>query len=91
MELQCLRSLRTSEVKKPDVIPPSPSIFSDYRVSEDTIRLYWLRSVSADVESVHLERRADEGPWSQVTDFSDTSTVYMDTDLVEGGYTNTGL
>ncbi len=73
------------EVKKPDVIPPSPSIFSDYRVSEDTIRLYWLRSVSADVESVHLERRADEGPWSQVTDFSDTSTVYMDTDLVEGG------
>lgn len=72
------------EVKKPDIIPPSPSIFVDYRVSEEGIYFEWIKSASTDVEKVILRRKEKENNWLDVLDFDETKNTYTDIN-VKGG------
>lgn len=46
------------ELKKPDVIPPTSPVFSNYKVENNQVKLYWVPSSSADVAAHVLYRKA---------------------------------
>ena len=45
------------ELSKPDTIPPSAPLFSDYQIAQNRIRISWAASSSEDVVSHRLLRR----------------------------------
>lgn len=71
-------------VFRPDIIPPAPALFLDYQVSEDGIKIDWLKSVSNDVVSVVLQRREANGEYIILNDFEQNSSTYLDRNVEEG-------
>ncbi|WP_271782935.1 hypothetical protein [Aquimarina algiphila] len=67
-------------LKKPDVVPPSSPVFSDYKVGQQGIFLQWINSSSDDVANHELYRQnveeAEKG-WGLVFT-TDTVTSFTD-------------
>ena len=72
------------KVTRPDIIPPSPSVFTDYNVTKEGIGFTWAASTSDDVQSIILQRREVGGAWEVISDFDPTSKTYLDKNVVEG-------
>jgi len=71
-------------VKKPDRIPPTASIFSNYYVSEEGISIEWNRSASSDVEKIELQRRSANSDWSALKEFDQNKNTFIDKSVIEG-------
>ena len=69
------------EVKRPDIIPPTASIFVDYKVSDQGIYFEWVRSTSHDVVDVILERKGASGKWMVIDDFDQQKQSYTDVNV----------
>jgi hypothetical protein len=74
------------KVKKPDVIPPAASFFSDYSVSEEGIFFTWVKSSSDDVASVELKRRKLDSDWEIIKEFNPNERNFLDKKVEEGVY-----
>ncbi|MCB0479481.1 MAG: hypothetical protein KDC84_15035 [Crocinitomicaceae bacterium] len=73
---------KTIELIKPDLIPPSPSIFGPSLINQDGIGLTWVLSGSNDVSSVILQKRDSSG-FRNVFE-TDKDTFYLDTEVENG-------
>ena len=74
------------EVKKPDVIPPVPPIFENYKVTKQGISLHWINSSSYDVVSHHLYRKelvTNQSDWQLIFE-TDTISRYIDNTIEAG-------
>ena len=74
------------EVKKPDVIPPVPPIFENYKVTKQGISLRWINSSSYDVVSHCLYRKelaANQSNWQLIFE-TDTVSRYIDNTIEAG-------
>lgn len=76
-------------VDKPDVTPPSPPIFKNYKVTSEGVELQWIISSSADVISHVLYRKnkaLPDTPWEEISVFTSTAdSVYVDKSLTNAG------
>lgn len=75
------------EVKRPDIIPPQPPVFTLLKSVETGIEINWKRSPSRDVVlHVIYRRREGEKEWAtiQVLDSSNKSTVFLDEKVEKG-------
>ncbi|MCA0235182.1 MAG: hypothetical protein LCH81_02225 [Bacteroidetes bacterium] len=75
------------ELSKPDTIPPSPPLFSDYQIDRGRVRISWAASSSEDVVAHRLLRReSGKGDWKMI--FKSTSKdpfiTYTDTSATPG-------
>lgn len=72
------------EIKKPDIIPPSAPLFTDYQIKNDSVILHWVNSLSEDVTTHRLYRRALTSPptgepeGALLVSFTDTTSQYID-------------
>ncbi|GGX29396.1 hypothetical protein GCM10007384_33280 [Aquimarina muelleri] len=74
------------ELTKPDIIPPIPPIFKDYKVTDKGVSLYWINSSSHDVAVHQLYRKnlsKEKNTWQQLF-MTDTITQYTDNTVVSG-------
>lgn len=71
-------------LKKPDLIPPEPSIFVNYKVSEEGIYFEWNKSTSDDVVDVQLLRAEGQGTLSVANNFFSDGNSHLDTNVEEG-------
>lgn len=67
-------------LEKPDFIPPTAPVFSNYNIEEGKIKLYWIRSSEEEVTHV-LSRKniTDNLAWKTVLTTKDTITKFIDT------------
>ncbi len=72
------------KLKKPDITPPSPSIFKDYNVEVGGIQIDWIKSTSDDVATIVMERKSKGQDWTEVSGFDMMSQRYIDQDIIEG-------
>jgi len=76
-------------VDKPDFIPPSAPIFTDYKITDGSINLTWVNSSSSDTQKHKLFRQAYgtesavQDKWQLIFE-TDTVTTYSDKDLTSG-------
>ena len=71
------------EVEKPDIVPPTSPIFSNYKVQNDTVRLGWIPSSNKDVLWYELFRKdvTNTGQdWKKILQ-TKTDTTYTDIGL----------
>ncbi|MGB3463645.1 MAG: hypothetical protein WBA74_00170 [Cyclobacteriaceae bacterium] len=71
------------ELKKPDIIPPNPPLFTEIKSDTSGILIKWELSRSEDVERHLLYRRSDKEPkWTLVKAIeTDVVTFYLDTNV----------
>ena len=70
------------EVVKPDVIPPTPPVFSDYKLKEKAVELNWINSDDEDLAAIMIQRKnGTSGEWKTIfqTQKKDVTT-YNDID-----------
>lgn len=79
------------EIKKPDIIPPSAPLFTDYQIKNDSVILNWVNSPDEDVTSHQLYRRALNSPPLRELEgvellqtFTDTTSEYIDLNAEPG-------
>ncbi|CAN1563766.1 Fibronectin type III [Flavobacteriaceae bacterium] len=73
-------------VKKPDVIPPTSPIFTNYEIKDGMVSLEWINSQSEDVVSHQLYRKENEQKdWQLILDTKDKPERYQDKSITEGG------
>lgn len=65
---------------KPDIIPPTAPIFTNYSTENGTIKIEWIRSYSEDVATHQLFRKEKETntPWQLIYTSKDTLQSYTD-------------
>jgi fibronectin type 3 domain-containing protein len=68
------------ELKRPDRVPPTSPVISDYKVSNDGIYLEWIPSASEDVIEHRLYRKIDKGNWAEYKKFQKVPKVSSFTD-----------
>ncbi len=74
------------EIKKPDIIPPSAPLFTDYQIKNDSVILHWVNSSTEDVAKHELYRTASPNPSKGggiekpqlLSKFTDTTSQYID-------------
>jgi hypothetical protein len=72
-------------IKKPDVIPPTSPIFSDFEIKEGAVFLEWVNSQSEDVVSHQLYRKGnDQKDWTLILDTKNKEEKFQDKTVVEG-------
>lgn len=72
-------------IKKPDVIPPTSPIFSDFEIKEGAVFLEWVNSQSEDVVSHQLYRKEnDQKDWTLILDTKNKEEKFQDKTVVEG-------
>jgi hypothetical protein len=72
-------------VKKPDVIPPTSPVFTNYEIKDGIVSLEWINSQSEDVATHYLYRREDnDNRLIFVFDKKDNIEHYEDNNSVEG-------
>ncbi|PXY46021.1 fibronectin type III domain-containing protein [Flavobacterium hydrophilum] len=72
-------------IKKPDVIPPTSPIFSDFEIKEGAVFLEWVNSQSEDAVSHQLYRKEnDQKDWTLILDTKNKEEKYQDKTVVEG-------
>ncbi len=69
-------------VKKPDLIPPSPSIFTRYTSDNKLVKIQWKKSQSLDLQRVILERKTNNSEWILMEDFDENQEVFVDSTQV---------
>lgn len=70
-------------IKKPDVVPPSSPVFSNYKVNDNTVLLEWVNSSDSDLKGHKLYRQNSvdsEKGWQLVFE-TDTVSSFTDTKL----------
>jgi hypothetical protein len=73
-------------VKKPDVIPPTSPIFTNYEIKDGMVSLEWINSQSEDAVSHQLYRKENEQKdWQLILDTKDKPESYQDKSITEGG------
>ena len=72
------------EAMRPDVIPPSASIFKGYYADEGVIQIEWIASTSTDVVSIELMRRSKDEDWMLIEAFDATNPLFKDLSVEEG-------
>lgn len=72
------------ELKRPDTIPPTSPIFTDYKVEKDAIQLNWANSHSIDLDRHILMRRTGKSKWQILKEFTDDTQSYSD-EMIENG------
>jgi hypothetical protein len=73
-------------VKKPDVIPPTSPIFTNYEIKDGMVSLEWINSQSEDAVSYQLYRKENEQKdWQLILDTKDKPERYQDKSITEGG------
>ncbi len=73
-------------LKKPDVVPPSSPVFSNYSVNDKGVFLEWINSSSSDVSTHQLYRQninESEKGWLLVFK-TDTDASYIDEEVLPG-------
>jgi uncharacterized protein len=70
-------------LEKPDVIPPSASVFTDFKNGDKQVELFWVNSVDDDLALVRLYRREGNGEWKTVFESGDTSKHHFVDKTVE--------
>ncbi|MBW1656224.1 hypothetical protein [Flavobacterium quisquiliarum] len=72
-------------LKKPDVVPPTSPIFSNYEIRNGSIFLEWINSQSEDVAIHQLYRKEnDQTDWSLLYETKNKEEKYQDKTVVEG-------
>lgn len=72
-------------IKKPDVIPPTSPIFTDFEIKEGAVFLEWINSQSEDAASHQLYRKEnDQTDWTLILDTKNKEEKYQDKTVVEG-------
>jgi hypothetical protein len=72
-------------VKKPDVIPPTSPVFTNYETKEGIVSLEWINSQSEDVATHYLYRREDNNNHLiAVFEKKDNIESYEDNNSTEG-------
>lgn len=73
-------------VKKPDVIPPTSPIFTNYETKDGTVSLEWINSQSEDVVSHQLYRKENnQKDWQLILDTKEKPETFHDKNITEGG------
>ncbi|WP_373494143.1 hypothetical protein [Aquiflexum sp.] len=72
------------ELTKPDLVPPVPAVFSDYRSFSDRVYLSWIPSSSEDLDRQLLFRRENDNDWELIQTFEKEVEVFTDSTLVRG-------
>lgn len=79
-------------VKKPDVIPPTSPIFTNYEIKDGIVSLEWINSQSEDVASHQLYRKENEQKdWQLILDTKEKKEIYQDKNITEGGTYRYGI
>ncbi|PWV51887.1 fibronectin type III domain-containing protein [Chitinophaga sp. S165] len=73
------------KLKRPDVVPPVPPVFTDAHTDQQGVFLQWQPSTSEDVV-VHKVMRAVDTAWQEVATFKITDSIraYTDTTAKKG-------
>lgn len=73
-------------LNKPDKVPPTAPVFSNYKVTDNGIFIEWIPSQSEDVAEHRLFRKTGQGPWLEYRKFPASSgiTRFTDKDLKPG-------
>lgn len=78
------------EIKKPDVIAPTPAVFTTYEIGENEVLLQWINSADEDVQKHQLYRReltGGTGQWEMVTEWTDKKMTRYTDKTKEGTHT----
>lgn len=75
------------EVRKPDLVPPTAPVIHGFAVSDTSVRIVFLPSVSSDVASHVVLRRTDDGTaaWDEIGRLAATDTLFDDRGFMPGG------
>lgn len=73
------------KLKRPDIVPPDPSVFSDVAVSDSAVALSWHPSTSRDLKRQVLYRREarTDASWDSLSGFGRTAGSFLDTAVVQ--------
>lgn len=72
-------------LKKPDVIPPTSPVFTNFAIKEGSVFLEWINSQSEDAASHQLYRKEnDQKDWTLILDTKNKEEKYQDKTVVEG-------
>lgn len=68
-------------LKRPDIVPPEPSVFTDVSVTDTSVQLHWEHSRSEDVAVQMLERRVQNSgnTWQELVRLPARQQQYTDT------------
>lgn len=69
-------------LEKPDVIPPTAPVFSDYKLEKGHVRLTWINSSEANATHI-LSRKnmSDNTAWQEIYKVTDTIQTYTDSQV----------
>lgn len=71
-----------TQIRKPDILPPGPSVFATYEAKDNFINLTWNPSATHDVVTQHLYRKSEkESEWNAIATFGKEENQYRDTAL----------
>lgn len=72
-------------IKKPDVIPPTSPIFTNFTIKEGSIFLEWVNSQSEDVAVHQLYRKEnDQQDWTLILETKNKEENFQDKTVIEG-------
>jgi len=69
-------------LEKPDVIPPTAPVFSNYKVEKGEVKLFWINS--SEENATHILSRknmTDDTKWQEIYKVTDTIQTYIDKDV----------
>ena len=72
------------KVERPDILPPTSPIFTDYKVEKDFIALEWAPSHSNDLDKHQLWKKENTASWTLVTETDMITTSYVDSKIEAG-------
>lgn len=71
-------------LRRPDKLPPEPSVFTDVRVNDSTVALSWATSTSEDLASQVVSRRKmGEPAWEDLATLGRTANDYVDSAITK--------
>ena len=73
-------------LKRIDVTPPTSPLFKSYSIQDNGVFLSWIKSYDEDVIKHQLLRRDKAGSWKVLKVFTDTTSSYLDKEVVFGEY-----
>lgn len=73
------------KLKRPDRVPPSSGLISNYLASEKQVKISWVPSSSHDLASQELWRKQPGEDWKLLRKFARTDTTFTDENLRPGG------
>jgi len=72
------------KVERPDIIPPTSPIFTNYKVEINKINLEWAPSHSNDLAHHELWRKNNDTPWEMISKIEDNTYSYADNNIEAG-------